>query len=96
LRPDTIARLLEKTDAYRKPERFDEFLLTCEADARGRTGLEERHYEQADILRAAFQAALEVDTRAFSQNGLKGPDVGAAIRDARIRAIAAKLGEVRS
>jgi tRNA nucleotidyltransferase (CCA-adding enzyme) len=96
LRPDTIARLLEKTDAYRKPDRFDEFLLACEADARGRTGLEERHYEQADILRAAFQAALEVDTKAFSQNGLKGPDVGAAIRDARIRAIAAKLGEVRS
>lgn len=96
LRPDTIMRLLEKTDAFRKPARFDYFLLACEADARGRTGLEERHYEQADIMRAAFQAALEVDTAACTKNGLQGPAVGDAIREARTRAIAAKLQELRT
>ena len=42
LRPQTVLELLEKTDAFRRPERFAELMLACEADARGRAGLEER------------------------------------------------------
>ena len=52
LKPATMLKLLEETDAFRRPERFAEFLSACECDARGRVGLEERPYPQADYLRA--------------------------------------------
>lgn len=65
LRPLTILRLLESLDAFRRPEQMAQFLLVCEADARGRTGFEQRSYPQADILRKALQAAAEVDVAAL-------------------------------
>jgi tRNA nucleotidyltransferase (CCA-adding enzyme) len=91
LRPDTVLRMLEAVDAFRRPERFDDFLLACEADARGRTGLEKIPYHQADIMRAAFSAALDVDNSALQAQGLKGPEFGAALKQARVTAITASL-----
>ena len=52
LKPQTILRMITAADGLRQPERFDEMLLACEADARGRKGLEDRAYPQADRLRA--------------------------------------------
>ena len=86
LRDATILKVLEKTDAFRRPDRFERFLLTCEADARGRTGLEDRDYPQADIFRAALAAAQTVDTASLAA-GLEGPAAGEAIRAARVQAI---------
>ncbi|MDX1499238.1 MAG: multifunctional CCA addition/repair protein [Woeseiaceae bacterium] len=88
LRPDTIVRVLERTDAFRRPERFEQFLLACEADARGRTGFEKRPYPQADILRDAYRAAAAVDAAAIAAAN-KGGDVGAAVRRARVTAVRA-------
>ena len=51
LRADTVLNTLEGCDALRRPERFADFLLACEADARGRTGLEDRGYPQREYLR---------------------------------------------
>ena len=51
LRADTVLKTLEGCDALRRPERFADFLLACEADARGRKGLETRDYPQRDYLR---------------------------------------------
>ena len=48
LRPGTILKLLEATDAFRRPDRFDELLAACEADACGRAGLAGQPYPQAD------------------------------------------------
>jgi tRNA nucleotidyltransferase (CCA-adding enzyme) len=87
LRPDTMLRLFENTDAFRRPERFGEFLLACEADARGRKGLEDRAYPQADILRVALAAAAAVDNAAIQQLGLRGPEFGAELRKRREHAI---------
>jgi tRNA nucleotidyltransferase (CCA-adding enzyme) len=87
LRDKTILKLLEKTDAFRRPERFEQFLLACEADARGRTGLENRRYPQADFLSGAFAAASAVDAGAIAKEQ-KGSKIPAAIRKARQRAIA--------
>ena len=89
LRPDTMLKVLEKTDAFRRPERFAEFLLTCEADARGRTGLETRDYPQADKFRAAFAAAANVDNRELQAAGHEGAAFGEALKAARIAAISA-------
>ena len=60
-------------DGLRQPERFEEMLLACEADARGRKGLEDRSYPQADRLRAALRAARGVDcAKVKAERGLDG------------------------
>jgi tRNA nucleotidyltransferase (CCA-adding enzyme) len=90
-----LLRLLERCDAIRKPARFEEVLLACECDARGRLGFEATAYPQRERLRAALSAARSVDTAPLAQEaaarGLKGPQVGAQIHGARARAIDAAL-----
>lgn len=89
-------RLLERCDAFRKPERFDEILLACECDARGRLGLEERAYPQRERLRGALAAARSVSTAAIAADaaarGLKGDKVGEEIHRARVSAVGRHLG----
>jgi tRNA nucleotidyltransferase (CCA-adding enzyme) len=86
LRASTILRVLEATDAFRREERFEQFLLTCEADARGRKGLESRDYAQADLFRGALAAALSVDAAAVAA---KNPpeDIADAVRRERLAAV---------
>jgi tRNA nucleotidyltransferase (CCA-adding enzyme) len=86
LRPKTILKVLEKTDAFRRPGRFDQFLLACEADARGRAGLENRRYEQAAYLRGAFAAASAIDAAGIAK-ATDERKIPAAIRRARKQAI---------
>ena len=86
LRDQTIVKVLEKTDAFRRPERFEQFLLACEADARGRKGLDDRHYAQADYLRGAFAAASQIDSGAIAEQH-EGSKIPAAIRSARRKAV---------
>lgn len=92
LRPATTLKLLEGVDALRRPEMFAEFLLACEADARGRTGFEERPYPQAERLRRACAAAAAVRVEHLPNQKLEGPAMGDALREARCAAIAA-LGD---
>jgi tRNA nucleotidyltransferase (CCA-adding enzyme) len=87
LRPTTILKVLEKTDAFRRPQRFEQFLLTCEADARGRAGLENRRYGQADFFRQAFSAAASIDAATIAADA-DSRDIRDAIRRARSKAIA--------
>jgi tRNA nucleotidyltransferase (CCA-adding enzyme) len=87
LKPATVLKLLEETDAFRRPERFAELLLACEADARGRTGLEDRPYPQADYLRVARQEAAGVSLTEEERRGLEGPRIGMKIRDKRLEAL---------
>ncbi|MDA0705242.1 MAG: multifunctional CCA addition/repair protein [Proteobacteria bacterium] len=86
LRDDTVVRVLEKTDAFRRPERFAQFLLACEADARGRTRFEHREYPQANLLREAFAVASAVDSAAIAGQHEAG-QIPEAIRRARIAAV---------
>ena len=84
-------RLLERCDALRRPERFDEALLACECDARGRLGLQEAPYPQRQRLVAALRAVLAVDAHAAAEaalaGGAKGPAIGEAVRRARVAAL---------
>jgi tRNA nucleotidyltransferase (CCA-adding enzyme) len=86
LRAATILKVLEATDAFRRPRRFEQFLATCEADARGRKGLEDRNYTQADLLRGALAAAAAVDAAAIAR-GHEGKAIGEAIRRERLAAV---------
>ncbi len=87
LRPGTMLKLLEALDAFRRPDRFEEFLIACEADARGRTGLEDRPYPQAELLRQAAAAAADVVAAPALERGLRGAAVGEAMRKERLHRI---------
>lgn len=84
LRGQTLLKLLTATDALRRPDRFESFLLACTADARGRGGQEQAPYPQADYLRRAQQLAAQVSARDFAGQGLEGKALGEAIRQKRI------------
>ncbi len=88
LTPATVLKLFEGCDAFRRPERFAELLLACEADARGRTGLEDRPYPQAAYLRTLLAAAAAVTLSAQDRAGLAGAAIGEEIRRRRLAAIA--------
>ena len=88
LTPATVLKLFESCDAFRRPERFSELLLACEADARGRTGLENMPYPQAPYLRSLLAAAAAVTLSAQDRAGLAGPAIGEEIRRRRLAAIA--------
>ncbi len=89
LRPATVLKVLERTDAFRRPERLEKFLLACEADARGRTGFENKPYPQADYFRDALNAANTVSAREVIAEGAEGPEIAQALRAKRVDAIAA-------
>lgn len=87
LRASTVLKVLERTDAFRRPERFDKFLLACEADARGRRGLEERPYPQAAFFAGARRAAAAISARDLALEGMEGKQIGEALRRERLQAL---------
>lgn len=87
LRPQSILKLLEATDAFRKPERFTQLLLACEADAKGRLGFEECPYPQADIFRQALHACQQVNVQAIVQAGFSGIQIREETHRQRVHAI---------
>jgi tRNA nucleotidyltransferase (CCA-adding enzyme) len=91
-----LVRLLERCDAFRKPQRFEMVLLACECDARGRLGLEEKAYPQRERLLGALAAAQAVATQEIAaqaqQEQVAGPGIGEMIHKARVRAVAAAAG----
>jgi len=92
LRNDTVLKTLEACDALRRPERFEDFLLACESDARGRKGLETRDYPQRQFFAAARAAAAAVALTAEERTGLSGEAIGQELRKRRIAAISALKG----
>ncbi|UCU99796.1 multifunctional CCA addition/repair protein [Acidovorax radicis] len=92
-----LVRLMERCDAIRKPARFDEVLLACECDARGRLGFEEAAYPQRQRLAAVLAAVQSVATRDIAAlaaaRGVSGPKVGELIHQARAGAVAQWLQE---
>ncbi len=92
LRASTVYELIARCDGFRRPERVARIATACEADKRGRAGLSEVEYPAARLLREAHAAAMAV--RAADLPGqLQGPELGDALRSARIVAIAAATGK---
>ena len=92
LKDATVHDLLARCDGFRKPARIDRLATVCEADARGRAGLQDAAYPQAATLRRLHAAALAVRGEAIAAQGVTGPAFGEALRRARIAAIAAARG----
>ena len=93
-----VVRLLERCDAFRKPQRFADILLACECDARGRLGLEQSPYPQRPRLLAALAAAQAVATHSIAAEaqaaGQGGPQIGEWIHRARVQAVKENLAPV--
>lgn len=84
LKASTLLKMLRGLDALRRPERFQLFLLCCEADARGRTGFEKRDYPQADYLRAALSACQSINVAEIQATGLTGKAFGDELDQRRL------------
>jgi tRNA nucleotidyltransferase (CCA-adding enzyme) len=91
LRHATLLDLLERSDALRRPQRFEQLLQACEADYRGRAGFEKRAYPQAERLRAALAAVAAVDAGAIAHACDESAKIPVKIREARLAAIRAAL-----
>ncbi|MGB1800869.1 MAG: HD domain-containing protein, partial [Gammaproteobacteria bacterium] len=87
MKPTTVLKKLEQLDAFRRPERFQQFLIACEADARGRASFEDREYPQAEYFNNAFNLANEVETKTLQEQGYEGKALGEEIKKQRIQNI---------
>ena len=92
LRPQTVHELLARCDGFRQPARIAELATVCEADKRGRLGLESEPYPQAAELCRLLEVARAVGSAQLDLTGLSGPEVGEALRKARVAAIRAARG----
>jgi tRNA nucleotidyltransferase (CCA-adding enzyme) len=88
LRPGTVVELLERVDAFRRPERFEEFLQACECDFHGRPGYEDRTYPASGYLKQALWAAQDVDAGAVAKR-VEPARIKEAVFQARVEAVAA-------
>jgi len=84
LKTDTLLSALERLDAFRKAERFEEFLIACIADIRGRTGYENCELPQVDYFRQAQKIIANLDLSKITQQNISGADMAEAIRNERL------------
>ncbi len=87
LKPASVVKTLEQLDAFRKPERFEKFLLACEADARGRTGYENKDFPQGDYLMQALKVAKNINIDELRSLGFENQALANKIREARVSAV---------
>ena len=88
LRPETRLKVIERCDAMRRPDRFAQILLACEADHRGRKGLEAVPYATGDRWRETLAAVLTVDAAAIAKSCDDPAKIPERIQQARIEHIA--------
>ncbi|WP_317847675.1 multifunctional CCA addition/repair protein [Pseudomonas sp. HTZ2] len=82
-----LLELLQKFDVYRRPQRLEDFIAACQAQARSRG--ENQAYPQADYLRGAAAVAKAVDVKGLVEKGLTGQALGEALKEARLTALEA-------
>ncbi|MEG9488586.1 multifunctional CCA addition/repair protein [Mannheimia indoligenes] len=87
LRPETVIKLFNALDVWRKPKRFFDFLLACEADAKGRLGFENQDYPQAELAKSYYHAAMEVDVQQVIQEGFEKQAIREELNKRRIYAV---------
>lgn len=91
IKKSTLLTTIEKLDGMRKPERYEQLLIACTADIRGRTGYENYAYPQADYYREALKIIKSVDIQPLKDAGLEGKEMAAAIHTARQSALNKRL-----
>ncbi|BAW81040.1 polynucleotide adenylyltransferase/metal dependent phosphohydrolase [Candidatus Nitrosoglobus terrae] len=87
LRPSVLLKLLNDIDAFRRPQRLNQLLLVCEADARGRPGFEDYPYPQSHWLQSVFSEAVKIKAQPLVARGLQNEAIAQALQQQRIEAI---------
>ncbi len=87
LRASTMVGIMDKCDAWRKPERFQQMLQCCVADSKGRTGFELLPYPTADYMWQALQQALKVDIQEIIKEGFQGVEIRHKLNEQRIQQV---------
>lgn len=87
IKKSTLLRTIEKVDGMRKPERYEQFLIACTADIRGRPGYENHPYPQANYYREALKIIKSIDIEVLKEAGLQGKEMANAIHTARQSAL---------
>mgnify|MGYP001617140973 CR=1 FL=1 len=95
MRAETIVKLFQSVDAWRRPERFTQLLQACASDARGRKGSEQDAYPQADYLLHLLAVARAVDAGEIARQCADSTAIAAAVQQARISAIKALVEKQR-
>ncbi len=88
MRAETIVKLFQSLDAFRKPTILEDYIMSCFADATGREGLQNKPYPNADFLKEAYKAACDVDVAMLQSQGLSGAKLGTAINEVRVQQVA--------
>jgi len=91
LKAATMLKVIEACDAFRKPEQFENYLLACTADIRGRPGYEDDSYPQADLFRRAYVVANAVSSKEIIAAGFEGAAIREEIQNKRVDAIKNEL-----
>ncbi|AAU38919.1 multifunctional CCA addition/repair protein [[Mannheimia] succiniciproducens] len=94
LKPETVIKLFNKLDVWRKPQRFEELMLVCVADTRGRTGFEQTAYPQKDYLRQLYQTALQVNVQQVIEDGFEKQGIRDELTRRRTIAVKTKKAEI--
>lgn len=89
LRPQTLLELLERMQALRKPDVFEQALQACLSDARGRKNFEQAEYPQVPYLQEAAKIARVVEAKEVVAAGFTGVKVGEELKLRRIDALKA-------
>jgi len=87
MRPSTMLEFLIELDAIRQPARFNDFLKACEADSRGRTGLEDCSTPEADLMLKVLNAAVSIDAGAIASAYDEPEKIKVAVYQARLEAV---------
>lgn len=87
LKPGTLWRLLQRLDVLRRPEKVEAFVQACECDAKGRLGLEQRPYPQAQYMLDAMQIVRNIRAQDLPEH-VSGPEIGEMLIQYRIEALA--------
>ncbi|PJG84751.1 multifunctional CCA addition/repair protein [Conservatibacter flavescens] len=96
LRPKTILELFNHLDIWRKPQRFESFLLVCEADSRGRLGFEQRAYPQKEYIMQCYHAALSIDVQHVIADGFTQKAIREELNKRRLGALTEFIQTYRS
>jgi len=87
MKASTIVKTLEKMDAFRRPERFLQYLIVCESDSKGRTGWETKPYPQKAYFQTLQQAASQIDTQQIAKECDNPKEISQQIHEARVNAL---------
>ena len=88
LRPETLLKLLKAIGALKSSNRLEDFLTCCEADARGRTGFEDRAYPSSAYLREARECIVKTDVADLVAAGISGAEIGKQLSARQTAALA--------